>query len=90
MKWIKSKTKETLTVKPFMSGHKGSPQLVTRIVRQILKVLLAPLAEFVFHLLGATRVSLRADSKVLTCREKKTHTQKNYISALSLTANRTG
>lgn len=58
---------EILTVEPFMPGHEGSPQLVARIVRQILKVLFAPLAKFVFHLLGTTRVSLRTYSKVLTC-----------------------
>lgn len=56
-----------------MSGHEGTPQLVTRFVRQILEVLFALLAKFVFHLLGATRVSLRTHSKVLTCE----NTQKN-------------
>lgn len=58
---------EILTVEPFMSGHEGTSQLVTCFVRQILEVLFAPLAKFVFHLLGATRVSLRTYSKVLPC-----------------------
>lgn len=76
---------ETLTVEPFVSGHEGAPQLVTGFVRQILKVLFAPLAELVLHLLGATRVSLRTHSKVLTCKTQRTQRALHAASALSLT-----
>lgn len=81
-----NKNSEKLTVEPFMPGHEGTPQLVARFVRQILKVLFAPLAKFVFHLLGATRVSLRTYSKVLTCETHRKTQVLHSASAPSLTS----
>lgn len=55
-----------LTIKSLMSGNKGASQFVTHFINKILKVLFTLLTKFVLHFLGATRVSLRTYTKMIT------------------------